>query len=63
MVHFPQGDRLSYMSFLQWCDTAASRQHWIIHGLYLSVKWYLVALGAFAILRLSLDRMGLWSLY
>jgi hypothetical protein len=30
---------------------------------YVGLKWYLALLGAFALLRVSLDRMGLWSLY
>jgi hypothetical protein len=30
---------------------------------YLALKWYLVAMGAFALLRISLDRTGIWPLY
>ena len=30
---------------------------------YVGLKWYLAAFGAFALIRVWLDRMGLWSLY
>lgn len=30
---------------------------------YVALKWYLVALGAFALGRVWLDRIGVWSLY
>jgi hypothetical protein len=30
---------------------------------YVGLKWYLAALGAFALVRVFLDRIGVWSLY
>jgi hypothetical protein len=30
---------------------------------YVGLKWYLAAFGAFALIRLYLDRMGIWSMY
>jgi hypothetical protein len=30
---------------------------------YVALKWYLIALGAFALIRVSLDRTGIWPFY
>lgn len=30
---------------------------------YLTVKWSLIALGGFSLIRLNLDRLGIWSLF
>lgn len=44
-------------------DRASRRWPRPARWLYLALKWYLVALGAFALVRLWLDRIGIWSLY
>jgi hypothetical protein len=35
----------------------------VAKGLYVVMKWALAALGAFALSRVLLDRIGVWSLY
>lgn len=31
--------------------------------LYVGLKWYLVIMGAFALIRIWLDRTGIWPFY
>jgi hypothetical protein len=51
------------MAWLAQLDTRA--QHWPPAGrwMYVAVKWTLIALGAFALGGVLLDRSGLWSMY
>jgi hypothetical protein len=51
------------MSWIERLDKRA--ESWPIAGRasYAAVKWYLILLGGFMVIRLSLDRTGLWSLY
>lgn len=51
------------MSWLAQLDTRAKRTPPLAYGLYLVCKWGLVALGAFALGGVLLDRIGIWSLY
>lgn len=43
----------------------AKSQAWppLARWAYVGVKWYLAILGGFALLRVSLDRTGIWPLY
>ncbi len=51
------------MAWLEKLDAKA--QHWPTAGrwAYRGLKWYLVLLGAFALIRVSLDRTGLWPFF
>jgi hypothetical protein len=51
------------MAWLANLDTRA--KHWPkpARWAYVGFKWYLIALGGFMVIRLWLDRIGLWSLY
>lgn len=51
------------MAWLARLDAAAKRAPTPLYWLYLAVKWYLVAIGAFALLMYTLHRLGLPSLW
>jgi len=51
------------MPWLDRLDARAERWPAPLRMGYRGLKWYLIALGAFALLRLSLDRSGIWPLY
>lgn len=51
------------MAWLAKLDARSETWTWPTRGVYLTVKWSLIALGAFALIRLNLDRLGIWSLY
>jgi hypothetical protein len=51
------------MSWIASLDTRAARWPLSIRGTYLAVKWALVGLGGFLVLRMALDRIGLLSIY
>lgn len=51
---------------MPWLDKLdAKTQHWPtpLRWGYQALKWYLVVMGGFALLRLWLDRTGLWPFY
>ncbi len=51
------------MAWLERLDARAAYWPTPTRWLYTGVKWYLVALGGFALARVFLDRVGIWSLY
>lgn len=51
------------MPWLDRLDARAKRWHWLTRAPYLGLKWYLVGLGGFMVIRLMLDRTGIWPLY
>lgn len=51
------------MAWMQRLDTKAATWPKPVYWAYVALKWYLVVMGAFALIRLNLDRMGWWSLY
>lgn len=51
------------MAWIARLDANAARWSRPAYWSYLSLKWSLVALGAFALGGVLLDRIGMWSLY
>lgn len=51
------------MAWLSRLDAHAARWPKPAYWSYWSVKWSLVALGAFSLGGVLLDRIGIWSLY
>lgn len=51
------------MSWIARLDARAARWPLPARWAYRGLKWYLVALGGFAVIRLALDRIGVWSIY
>lgn len=51
------------MAWIARLDARARQWPPLAHWSYLALKWALVALGGFALVRLQLDRAGLWPLY
>ena len=51
------------MAFIEKLDAASRRWPWPCRWAYLGAKWYPIALGGFIVIRLWLDRTGLYSLY
>lgn len=51
---------------MPWMDRLDKRsQAWPIalRVPYIALKWYLILLGGFLVIRLALDRTGIWSIY
>jgi hypothetical protein len=51
------------MPWLEKIDARASRWPVPAKWLYLGIRWYLIVLGGFCVMRLYLDRVGIWPLY
>lgn len=51
------------MPWLKRLDARAKQWHWITRAPYLALKWYLILLGGFLVIRLMLDRMHIWPIY
>lgn len=49
--------------WLKRLDAKASRWPRPVFWAYLALKWYLAALGAFALLRIWADRTGVWPFF
>ena len=49
--------------WLERLDARVARAPRPVYWCYLALKWYLVLLGGFALVRVSLDRTGLWPFY
>jgi len=54
---------MSGMAWMARLDARAAKWPAPTRWVYLAVKWYCVAFGAFALFRLWLDRTGIYSLY
>lgn len=51
------------MAWLAKLDARAQTWPRAARWAYVGLKWYLVALGAFALLGVWADRLGLWDMY
>jgi hypothetical protein len=51
------------MSWIAAVDTQAKQWPLPAQWAYLGVKWYLIGLGAFLVVRMTLHRTGIWMFY
>lgn len=51
------------MAWLARLDARAAKWPKPVHWSYIGLKWYLASVGGIALLRVYLDRIGMWPFY